>query len=399
MKALIIGGTGVISYDVSLLAVQRGIETFILNRGNRPHRMPAGASLIVADKFNRGEVLTKTKNMFFDVAVDFLSYTPAQLERTFALFANKCKHFVFISSATVYGDKTPGILITEDNILSNPVWDYAQNKILCEQLLRKRCEKIKLPYTIVRPYVTYGDTRIPFAVIAKRNHWSLISRILRRKPVVMWDDGNARCTLTHSFDFAKGLVGMFDNRMALNTAVHITSDETFTWNEVLSIISDAIGMKPVVVNIPSVYIENEIPEMTHELLCDKATNMVFSNTKIKTIVPDYRCEIPFREGIKRTIAFYQNNPDMMTVDYGWDARMDRLIYRHCCRHSPDALETLSLSNAATYSQTLREKAAYFGERYAVGSFLQRVLYRGPKVMISRLKRLISRMVSGGSKAL
>jgi len=375
MKILLIGGTGVISYDVALFAVRKGIEVVILNRGKRHHRMPKGASLIVADICNCKEVLAKTEKMFFDVVVDFLSYTPEDLERTLTLFAKKCNQFIFISSATVYGEKTSETAITEKTLVSNPIWDYAQKKIMCEQLLQKKCKELNLNYTIVRPYVTYGDTRIPFAVIAKENHWSLISRIIRGKPIIMWDDGNAICTLTHSSDFAKGLVGLFGNKMALNTAFHITSDETFTWNEALSIISETIGMKPVVVNIPSIDIENEIPAMSHELLGDKATNMVFDNTKIKTVVPDFKCTISFREGIKQTIAYYQKNPHMMIVDYEWDAKIDRLIYRHYCKYSHDKLKNLKLSNIASQDQTLKEKLLYYSERYIACSFLKRILLK------------------------
>ncbi len=390
MKVLIIGGSGVISYDVAILAIQKGIETVTLNRGSSLHRnrTAPGALFIVANIRNSAEVIASTKGMYFDVVVDFLSYTPVQLRQTISLFANNCKQYIFISSATVYETKNNQSIKSEKTSLANPKWDYANNKIICEQLLREKCKQLGLHYTIVRPYVTYGDTRIPFAVIPRRSHWSLISRLLRGKPILMWDDGNARCTLTHSSDFAKGLVGLFGNRRAYNTAVHITSDEILTWNEVLSIVSETIGKKPIVVNIPSSDIENGIKELSHELVCDKATDMVFDNTKIKSIVPDFKCEIPFREGIKRTISFYQNNPHMMKVDYGWDAQIDRLIYGYCSKHNRVILKKTKLFNIALNDQTFRDKVAYYSERYAMASFLKRIFIMNTKAMCSRAKKLV-----------
>ncbi len=373
MNILIIGGTGVISYDVARLAVQNGFDVTILNRGLHRDRMPRGASLLTADITDLEEVQLRAKSLRFDVVVDFLSYTPAQLERTMRLFAGKCMHYIFISSATVYGEKKPGVAITEMTPANNHRWAYAQSKIACEKTLEQFCLGLDLPYTIVRPYVTYGDTRIPFAVIPRGRHWSLMRRILQGKPIILWDDGSALCTLTHSADFAEGLLGLCGNTMAYNTAFHVTSDETFTWCEVLSIIADTVGMIPVVVHIPSCDIENELPEMEHELSGDKATNMVFDNAKLRRAVPGFTCKIPFREGLARTIAYFQSHPEMMTVDYRWDARIDRLIHRHCRVRSVGRLQRLTLGNVAGKDQTLRQKLAYYDERYDLVANAKRAL--------------------------
>ena len=48
MKVLFIGGTGNISTAVSKLAVERGIELYLLNRGKRASALP-GAKVLVCD--------------------------------------------------------------------------------------------------------------------------------------------------------------------------------------------------------------------------------------------------------------------------------------------------------------------------------------------------------------
>ena len=50
MKVLFIGGTGIISSACSRLAVERGIDLFLLNRGETSHRpVPAGARVLRGD--------------------------------------------------------------------------------------------------------------------------------------------------------------------------------------------------------------------------------------------------------------------------------------------------------------------------------------------------------------
>ena len=161
MKVLLIGGTGVLSTDVALYAIEKQMEVFLLNRGNRPDRIPKGANLIIADIRNVIDVESKVKDLYFDVVVDFLSYVPEHLKKVISVFENKCKQLIFISSATVYHKKTNDEIITEQTQLSNSFFKYAENKIKCEKFLIEQCEAAQLNYTIVRPYVTYGKTRIP----------------------------------------------------------------------------------------------------------------------------------------------------------------------------------------------------------------------------------------------
>jgi nucleoside-diphosphate-sugar epimerase len=374
MKALIIGGTGVISYDVALMANNRKIETTLLNRGNRIWRLPRGSSLLVADITRKHDVIEKTKGMQFDVIIDFLSYSSNQVEDTISIFADKCRQFIFISSATVYGRREKEEAVLETDPLLGTEWGYARNKIACEKSVERICKEINLPYTIVRPYVTYGDTRIPFAVISKTHHWSLINRMLCRKPIVVWDDGKAKATLTHSVDFARGLVGLFGNHAAFNTAVHITSDEILSWNDVLSKISMTIDTQPIVINIPSAVIEKELPEYRGELQYDKANTMVFDNSKIKRMVPDFESSIRFEEGIMRTMDYFQSNHEMMIIEHAWDARIDRLIQRYC-RSTKGGKYAARQYRLFFTGESIQAASQYFGDRYSVGAFIKHGMWR------------------------
>ena len=100
MKVLFIGGTGFISAAVSRLAVARGIELYHLNRGQRG-TVIEGVRSIVADIHQPAQAQAALAGQTFDVVVDWIAFTPADIERDLALFAGRVKQFIFISSASV----------------------------------------------------------------------------------------------------------------------------------------------------------------------------------------------------------------------------------------------------------------------------------------------------------
>ena len=375
MNVLLIGGTGVLSRDISKEILSKGMNLYMLNRGNRPSEIPDQATLIKADIRNAQDVTEKIADLNFDVVIDFLSFTPEQIKTTLPLFEKKCKQFIFISSATAYSVDVRESLITEDSEMGNRLWDYANNKAVCENILKSYCDGRELQYTIVRPYVTYGDTRIPFAVISGAKKWSLVNRILQGKPIVMWDDGSAICTLTHTEDFAVGIVGLFGNPKAINQAFHITSGETFTWDEVLTFISKQVGKEAIRIYIPSEFIENEMKEYKGLLLGDKATNMTFDNSKIKDAVPEFNCTISFAEGIKRAVSYHQTHPEWMGIDHGWDARIDQLILKYSKQNDLKNIKRSSLKYIPCEGDTFKDRLAYEVARRKSLALLFKVLRR------------------------
>ena len=332
MKCLFIGGTGVISTEVTRLTLALGHEVVLLNRGLHTRGLtPEGARELHADVRDIDAVARVTAGESFDVIVDFLSYDPPQLKNSLRLFRGRYKQYIFISSAVVYQRGLKNV--TEDAPLLNLAWDYSRNKIACEETLALEDRLYGCDYTIVRPNVTYGDTRIPAALISNQQ-WSFADRILRGVPIVMQDDGSALTELTHSSDFAKGLCGLFLNPLASREAYHIVSDEIFTWKEAALMVGEALGVEPKFAYIPSEDIVRAMP-MTQQgetcgvLLCHKSVSTPLNNAKIKAHVPEFVPTVPFREGIRRTINFYRTHPDFATVDEGWNREMDRLIGLFC----------------------------------------------------------------------
>src|SRR5215469_7553951 len=230
MKILFVGGTGVISTACTQLAVDRGMDLTVLNRGRQAADLPAGVEHLKLDMDDAAAVKACLAGRSFDAVVDWIAFEPAQVERDIALFRGRTRQYIFISSASVYQKPATHYLITESTPLANPHWDYSRNKIACEERLMKAYREEGFPATVVRPSLTYGETLIPLVL----NSWADLSytavgRMLRGKKLVVPGDGSSLWVITHNTDFAKGFVGLLGNAQTIGHAFHITSDEVLTW--------------------------------------------------------------------------------------------------------------------------------------------------------------------------
>ncbi|MGA2615229.1 MAG: SDR family oxidoreductase [Spirochaetia bacterium] len=325
MKALFIGGTGLISSAVSRLAVERGIELTLLNRGQKGEFFPPGAHQIVADMGDLAAVRAALQDRSFDVVTDWIAFTPDQAARDIELFSGRTNQFIFISSASAYQKPPSNYLITESTPVANPYWQYSRDKIACEDLLMREHREKGFPITIVRPSHTYGVTQIPAAVGSWNHPWTLVDRMRRGRKIVVPGDGTSLWTMTHNSDFAKGFVGLMGNVRAIGHTFHITSDEVLTWNQIYNLIGAAAGVRPDIVHLASDFIAAFNPEDLGGLTGDKANCGVFDNTKIKTFVPGYVATVPFAEGIRESVQWFEKHPERRTIDESFNSVCDRMI--------------------------------------------------------------------------
>ena len=325
MKVLFIGGTEVISSGVSPLVVERGMELYLLNRGTRSGLAPEGARQIVADARDSKSVRDALKGRSFDVVVDWLVFTPDQLEADITLFSGLTSHYVFISSASAYQKPPTHSPITESTPVANPYWQYSRCKIACEDRLLREYRERQFPMTIVRPSFTYGRTMIPAGYQSWIHPWTLVDRMRRGKKIIVQGDGTSLWTMTHNTDFAKGFVGLLGNPAAVGHAFHITSDEVLTWDQITNAIGRAAGAEPDIIHIASDFITAFDPEARGGLVGDKAQCAIFDNSKIKSFVPGYIATVPFREGVRWSVEWFEKHPELCTIDDQFNALSDRII--------------------------------------------------------------------------
>jgi len=320
MKALFIGGTGNISSACSQLALERGVELYLLNRGQSLRPLPEGARVINADIRDPSAVREALGSMRFDVVADFIAFTPQHIETDLQLFRGRTGQYFFISSASAYQTPPATLPVTEAAILDNPVWQYSRDKAACEERLLRAYREEKFPFTIVRPSHTYSAVYVPV-----HGNWTTIDRMLRGLPVIVHGDGTSLWTLTHSSDFAKGFVGLMGNPHAIGEVYHITSDEWLTWNQIHEILASAAGVQPELVHVPSDLIAVYDPIWGESLLGDKAHSFILDNSKIKRVVPDFVCTTPFSRGAEEIIAWHRADPARQQVDEKFNAICERIL--------------------------------------------------------------------------
>ena len=320
MKVLFIGGTGVISSACSQLALERGIELFLLNRGQSVRPMPAGAKILQGDIRDPQSVVAALGNLSFDAVVDWVAFTAGHVEADLALFRGRTRQYVFISSASAYQTPPASLPVTESTLLDNPFWQYSRDKIACEERLVRAYREEKFPITIVRPSHTYDRTMVPI-----EGGWTVVDRMRRGLPVIVHGDGTSLWTLTHHTDFARGLVGLLGHSHAIGEAVHITSDEWLTWNQIFEIVARAAGVEPRLVHVPSDVVAAYDAKWGAGLLGDKSHSMIFDNRKIKRLVPDFVCRIPFSRGAEEILAWYDADPARRKVNADFNRVCDRVL--------------------------------------------------------------------------
>jgi nucleoside-diphosphate-sugar epimerase len=321
MKVLFIGGTGIISSACSELAVSKGIELYHLNRGiSIGKRNITGVKNITADIRNFDQTKKALEGHSFDVVVDWLAFVPEHIQNDIKLFLGKTKQFVFISSASAYQTPPQKLPVTEDTPMDNPFWEYSRNKIACENVLKVEFKKNGFPYTIVRPSHTYDKTLIPI-----EGGYTVLHRMKQGLPVVVHGDGTSLWTLTHHKDFAVGLVGLLGKSQAIGEIYHITSDEWLSWNSIYNTLAEAMNVKPKLVHVLSETYARYHKEIGDSVLGDKMHSMIFDNSKIKRLVPEFDCKIPFTQGAKEIVKWYEENPSYQVVDEKINSFIEKVI--------------------------------------------------------------------------
>lgn len=329
MKILLIGGTGTISMDVTRALLNSGHDVTLLNRGSHPDAIPSGARSLRADIYDEAAAASVLQGHTFDVVANFVAYTPQDVQRDIRLFKGRTFQYVFISSASAYQKPPASYLITESTPLANPFWQYSRDKIACEDALMAEYRETGFPVTIVRPSHTYCSPKVPLALHGAHGCWQTLHRLQQGRPVPVHGDGTSLWTFTHSIDFAKGFVGLLSNVHAIGQAVHITSDESMTWNQAYSVLGRALGVQPNIVHIPSSALIRFGAAYGYDfegtLIGDKANSVVFDNAKLKRLVPGYAATIRFDQGVIAAVQQLLADPILQTPDPEYDRFCDVAI--------------------------------------------------------------------------
>ena len=318
---LYLGGTGTISAACVRRSVERGHDVTVINRGSARRDLPDAVTALSADVRDPAAMKEVLGGREFDAVADFLSFSPADVATALEVFEGRTGQYVFISSASAYQKPPAQLPVTERTPLENPFWQYSRDKIACEELVRAASADRDLPFTIVRPSHTYDEQMIPTL-----GRWNDIARMREGRPVVVHGDGTSLWTITHADDFAVAFTGLVGQPGAIGEDFTITGSHAPTWNQIYRWLADAAGVaEPDLVHVASDTIAAFAPDLGPTLIGDKAHSVVFDNAKVQALVPEFATTIPFDEGARRILSYYDAHPEAQRVDTALDAQFDRMI--------------------------------------------------------------------------
>jgi nucleoside-diphosphate-sugar epimerase len=339
MKILFIGGNGNISWYCVNEALSAGHEVWLMHRGVTSatrRAIPQGVHIIVCDARDKPRAESALSGMVFDVVCDFICFNASHATQDIELFRGRTRQFVFISSVVVYRRETQYLPFTEDT----PMWDasdynYANDKIMAEALFMRAYLETGFPITIVRPAHTY-DTIVP--VPLGHNCFTAPQRYLNGKPMLIAGDGTNLWSLCHSSDFARALVGVFGNQTTIGQDYHVAGEEWLTWLDIANILLETLGVeKPEFVYIPA----NEVLKIDVPLSKNMAISYmgkafrgqrmwcdIYDNSKIKSVVPGWRCELSFRSGIAQTMAWLLEKEERRRFNPTLDLLLENLTNKY-----------------------------------------------------------------------
>lgn len=324
LRTLFIGGTGTISASCVRLAVESGMDVAVLNRGYNSARrsLPGPVAQLVADVNDAGSVKAALDGMEFDSVVNFLSYDAEDAYRWVTSLNGRTRQYVHISSASVYGKPVQRTPIMESTAVHNRFLEYARAKIRAERTLQQAFSEEGFPVTIIRPSHTYDDAQPPLP-----GGWTVVDRIARGAEIPVHGDGTSLWTVTHAEDFAQGLVGLLGNTAAIGEVFHITGDDVLTWDQIYTVVAEALGVRAKLVHLASEFFPVVAPDWfwSDLIVGDLAHSAVFDNTKVHRFVPGFAPKLTFQRGALRLARWRREHEDLSRPDPVVDAVLDRLV--------------------------------------------------------------------------
>lgn len=327
MKVLIIGGMGVIGGAITKAAVNHNIDTYIVSR-----RALFGEWLDlniheIQGNWKDDNFAKSVVEDGFDVIVDTQVFNVEQLKRSLDIVNNHCTQYIYISTDSVY--EHPSKKLTEDRPIdvNNIYWDYGIDKRKAELYLIENGDKYGFYWTVIRPTITFGNTRIPVGYATKRDTYTLVKRILDGRPIIRFDEAETRHSMCHSTIFGEATVGLFLNDQTKCEMYHISDDYSYTYGEIFDAIENILSVKGIYVKVPTKFIKEYSHTIYEEMIYDKNPEFILDNKKIKNISPNVNYHPNIEVVIRDTLEYLKKNEK--SEDREYNLITDNILISYC----------------------------------------------------------------------
>ncbi len=323
MNVLVLGGSGVISRAIVNLLLEKKHTVAVFNRGSRTLPYNGKVRQITGDRLDREDFESRMQQESFDAVIDMICFNEADARSTVAAFKDNSGQIIICSSVAAYKRPYRSVPTVEssESLFDDPSFEYAWNKAQVEHYLGEEFRSRQLPVTIIRPSLTYGPGAANVGVL--RQNYGIIDRIRKGKPLVMFGDGSTPWSFTFAPDLAKAFVGVIGHPQTFGQAYHACSEERCRWEDLYLEFGRVLGIEPRIVHISSELLVAANPELFSHLYLEKTFPGLFDNAKIRSVIPDFTCDISLHDGIKMMVEWFEKEANQ--VDPAKQSMEDRLV--------------------------------------------------------------------------
>ena len=292
MKICIIGGTGNISRNIVVELINDNHDVYCFNRGLNGD-VPSGAKHIIGDRNNSEFFEKRIQEEAFDYAIDMFCMNSKQALSTIRAFKG-VKHLIFCSSTSVYGTDYSSQPKNEKYPIK-PRTKYGLGKAVSEEIFIREYKNKKFPVTILRLSMTYGPQLGLYRQISTDPSW--IDRIKKGKPIIICDNGDARCQFMHVKDAANIFVSLLGKKECFGEIYNVVEKKFYTWKEYHYEAMKVIGRNVELIEVSFKDLLNfKIPRFR---ICQDITSndLYYSSQKLLKVLPEFKSKISLRDGM------------------------------------------------------------------------------------------------------
>jgi nucleoside-diphosphate-sugar epimerase len=314
MRVLIIGGTGLISVEITRLLVERGDDVTLFNRGATQSPIPEEVKQVRGDRkdfvaFERRAVEFGR----FDAVIDMVCFLPEEAESAVRVFRGRTNQFIFCSTVDVY-TKPASLYPIAEGAERQPSrsFPYAYYKAICESIFERAHVLGDIPVTIIRPAQTYGEGRGLVHTMGRGTYY--FDRFRKGKPIIVHGDGTSLWAACHRDDVARAFVNALGNPKAIGKAYHTTGEEWMTWDRYNLGVAEAMGVPaPRLVHIPSELLGRVVPKSAFWCVENFKFNNIFDNRAARDDL-GFQYTVPWVGGVQRVVRWLDEHQQIESSD-------------------------------------------------------------------------------------
>lgn len=329
MKILALGATGAIGSVLSRSLAAVGHDVSVTSRSAR---IPQGNLRYIVGNARHDAFLDQLLGERWDAIIDFMVYDTQTFAGRAQRLLSSTGQYVFLSTGRVFAssetsldENSPRLLDAcgDSDYLATD--EYALTKARQEDLL---CASGRTNWTIVRPYITFGEARLQLGPL-EREDW--LYRAMRGRSIVFCDAlMDRQTTLTDGADVAGMIAAVVGRPQALGEAFNLTSGKSVSWRRVLDTYLSALELRrgrktPVLLQDVESFCRTTNPA---QVRYDRLYHRRFDTTKITAFFDVSRIREPIDALAERVEADLSGSLQFGPINWRAEALRDRAAGEH-----------------------------------------------------------------------